>query len=1165
MYLRNFILNTLIFYLYKMILDINKKKYHAHENEFAQINIQEFCNLRILNDVGLFERLISLFSQLKYCGVRNLVCFEPTHGGFLPIECSKFCNNITLINSSAEHENNIKTNIQNHNIKNISLVNYQSLQNSDNYNKSIIFSNNFLNIHPVFLNEYKNNIFITNRNMNSIYLNTFSHVYRLTNTDFYIHLNENSIANFKETFQYYFEEENGKTVLNYDNLIHLCIMVKNGGPQFEDMLVKNLPIIDRWTILDTGSTDNTIEIIKKILVGKKKGELFQEAFINFKDSRNRCLDLADTDCKYTIMLDDTYIIEGNLRNFLQTIRGDQYSDSFSLMIKSDDVEYGSNRIIKSATGLRYKHRIHEIIDDNNNINIIIPKNYAVINDEKYDYMEERTMKRKELDLKLLYEEVEENPNDPRAYYYLAQTYNLLEKYELAFEFFLKRGSFTNSGFIQERIDAAFEAARVANFKLNKPWEECLELYEKAFKIDESRPETQYFIGIHHYLNGDNKTAFKYFKLAYEIGYPVHCQYGLKPTLSFHFLPKFLCKLCYEMKEYKLGEAAAELFFQNNPPSADSYQEIVSWYNIYKQLNLCPKKEGPIFSSKPIFCFVADGGFSSWSGKNILTSGVGGSETYIIEMARYIQLSGEYDVVVFCKCEEEEVFEGVVYKPLSTMHSYIYKNYIHTCIVSRFSEYLPVVFNGWTESVYIVLHDLGPSGLVIPLDPKLKNVFCLTEWHVDHVNANFPALSHLTVPFYYGIDFSKFKKDVVKIPYKFIYSSFPNRGLLQLLQMWPKIYERQPLATLYIYADINGKWVNEVALDQMKAIKELLVDYRKREFGLGIHYCGWVDKKTLANSWCSADIWFYPCIFMETFCLTALEAALTKTLVISNDLAALQNTVADRGVVIKGDAMNQEWERAALQKIFEYMNPLNINKKNALIERNYEWASKISWENQAKNLLTRYILPNNKLEYKQLFNWTIDSFNKEDKQKFLNIVGFFNTNYVSALNRSAKILEINTNTGASLIAVVKLISNSLGLGIDNWKSYNGLNEIDTLEIEKSFYKNIATENLTHRINSIKGDSKDILLDMVAKNDAGFDFIYINGIREISNFNMDIFLSWKLLNKGGIIAINTNYYNLNDGLTDRMKIAVEILNKFLYDKNGQYEILFQNGSQIFLAKV
>ena len=70
------------------------------------------------------------------------------------------------------------------------------------------------------------------------------------------------------------------------------MIVKNAGDSFENILNQNLNIIDRWTILDTGSTDNTIDIIKKVLVGKKKGELFEEPFINFRDSRNRCLDLA---------------------------------------------------------------------------------------------------------------------------------------------------------------------------------------------------------------------------------------------------------------------------------------------------------------------------------------------------------------------------------------------------------------------------------------------------------------------------------------------------------------------------------------------------------------------------------------------------------------------------------------------------------------------------------------------------------------------------------------------------------------------------------------------------------------------------------------------------------------------------------------------------------
>jgi hypothetical protein len=258
-------------------------------------------------------------------------------------------------------------------------------------------------------------------------------------------------------------------------------MVKNGGPQFEQMLINNLPFFDRWTVLDTGSTDETIDIINRVLVGKKKGNLFQEPFINFRDSRNHCLELAGTSCKFITMLDDTYVFCGNLRVFLNDVRGDQTSSSFTLYIQSDDTIYGSNRIIKSSSGLRYVHRIHEVITDKNNINIVIPKEIATIDDRRFDYMEKRTHERKQLDLKLLFEEVEENPHDPRAYYYLAQTYNLLEDYEKSFYYFTKRVEFANSGFVQERVDALFESARIANFKLNKPWHECEELYNKCYK------------------------------------------------------------------------------------------------------------------------------------------------------------------------------------------------------------------------------------------------------------------------------------------------------------------------------------------------------------------------------------------------------------------------------------------------------------------------------------------------------------------------------------------------------------------------------------------------------------------------------------------------------------------------------------------------------------
>ena len=199
---------------------------------------------------------------------------------------------------------------------------------------------------------------------------------------------------------------------------------------------------------------------------------------------------------------------------------------------------------------------------------------------------------------------------------------------------------------------------------------CEELYNKCYKVDESRPESLYFIGIHYYLENNFSKAFTYFKKAFEIGFPMHCQYSLKPTLSYHFLPKFLCKICYELNEYDLGKQASELFLKNNKPDADSYTEIVSWYKIYEKLTVRIEKTTPKVPEKPIFCFHADGGFNNWSGSSILTIGVGGSETYIIELSRHIQKSGAFDVYVFCNCLEEENFEGVIYRPLSQYYSFI---------------------------------------------------------------------------------------------------------------------------------------------------------------------------------------------------------------------------------------------------------------------------------------------------------------------------------------------------------------------------------------------------------------------------------------------------------------------------------------------------------------
>jgi tetratricopeptide (TPR) repeat protein len=1160
------------------IFKINEKLIYLYEKEFPKIEHPEYNNLKILDKLGEFERIIGLITELVSIdtNIKNLLIVNPSHGGFIGLETAKNFDSVFLCCVEEHHKINIQKNILTHNLGNkIFLINDYDINNKLLLNPQ----HNLFERNTIIYAEHMTSFIMDIRTMNSIiitktnptpFINDINHInlYELSNSEYKIYIPDFFSKKFTFHFKYYLTINNvTKHILNYNNLINLCIMVKNGGEQFKQMLENNMDIIDEWTILDTGSTDNTIQIINETLVGKKRGKLFQEEFINFRDSRNRLLELAGNNCKYKIMLDDTYIVKGNLRSFLNEIRGDQYANSFTLFIISEDTEYGSNRIIRSDSGLKYVHKIHEVITEKNNINVVIPKNRAYIEDCRFDYMEKRTFDRKQLDLKLLFEELEDDPMNPRTYYYLAQTYNLLEDYEKAFKYFIKRANFINAGFIQERIDAIFEAARIANFKLNMPWSECLKLYEEAYKIDESRPESLYFIGIHYYLEGNKAKAHNYFKKGFEIGFPSHCQYSLKPTLSYHFLPKFLTRTCYDVEDYLLGEKVSHFFLSNNKTTDSDYEEILSWYNIFLKLNSYNDPHVPNVPDKPIFCFIADGGFFPWSGKNIVTTGVGGSETYIIEMATNIQKSGLFDVIVFCNTpnEEDDQYENVKYMHLSKYAKFINTTYVSHCVVSRFSEYLPLTFKGWSENVYLVVHDLTPSGIVIPIDNKLKQIFCLSEWHVKYFTNIFPSLKDITVPFYYGCNFNKFSQPHAegseKILYSFIYSSFPNRGLLQLLQMWPQIYSIQPLARLHIYSDVNNKWSNQVEPEKMAMIKSLLEDYSKRENGLNIFYHGWVKKSDLEEAWKKSDIWFYPCTFMETFCLTALEAACSKTLAITSHLAALQNTVGDRGVIIQGDPTTLEWQENALKILEKYLCDVNLQNKKQLVERNYQWSLSLSWESQSKKFLDLYILPN-KLEYKGMYNWTND-IPSGSRNTFLNVIDYFNTHYIKVKhNYKIKVLEIGSYTGISLINIVKRIPNSIGIGVDMWSNYDEnelLKNTDNLKVKDSFFKNSVIEGIEDRIFGLQMNSRDALLDFVKKDEL-FDFIYVDGSHLLLDCYLDLFLSWQVLEVNGILGIDDYYYK-QDSVLDS---PFESVNHFLKVIEGKYKILTKD-YRIFIEKM
>jgi len=637
---------------------INNQSFKVNANEFNITGHKDFDYVQIVEGLGLFERIASLLSELSSLFVvKNLGLLTCTHGGFIPLKCSSSYDKIFII-SDTEDEN-IKYNSEKLNVRNISYTNELGDFSSVLYvsDRSLLTPSTLQKIShllPVLLGPRSNVLF-------SLYDDS---VYNLKDTDIFLYVPPKVKYNFLDKFKYYIEPNN---ILNYDNLINLCIMVKDAGDEFENMLTQNFHLIDRYTILDTGSTDNTLEIIKRVLKNKK-GDLYEEPFINFRESRNRCLDLAGTSCKYNLMLDDTYVIKGDLRKFLTEVRGDQYFSSFSLLIKGDDLEYTTCRLTKSENRLRYIYKMHEIIQHHNNISGLIPIFTGIsIEDYKNKYMEERTMARKQYDLKMLLEMIEEEPNEPRHLYYTAQTYSILNESEKAAEYFLKRVEHPVKGENSEICDSFFEMARIHNFKLNSDWNLCESYYLKSWEFMPKKPDPLYFIGL-HYFDTDKEKSFYWFKKALNCGYnPQETQHSIRPTVYFKFIPYFLSQLSYLFRDFKLGEHVSDIYLSSswNSLTDDYYNTMVYWkkiFNLVNNYNSIPEK-------KPYFCIVADGGWDSWDGSDIYFKGVGGSETYIIETARNINLE-EYTVIVFNNTQSIKSVEGVEYRPLSS-RKYLY--------------------------------------------------------------------------------------------------------------------------------------------------------------------------------------------------------------------------------------------------------------------------------------------------------------------------------------------------------------------------------------------------------------------------------------------------------------------------------------------------------------
>lgn len=335
--------------------------------------------------------------------------------------------------------------------------------------------------------------------------------------------------------------------------------------------------------------------------------------------------------------------------------------------------------------------------------------------------------------------------------------------------------------------------------------------------------------------------------------------------------------------------------------------------------------------KPRIAIWTGPAWEPWNRQKV-DEGMAGSETWAAYLARAFVKKG-FDVTVYndvlAPSKDDVVVDPVVeggkhygdvryvdYTKMAEDIRYLYVDYF---ISSRNAEVLKQSLHAGKH--YVMIHDVwlnsDPNADVVAW--KTQGYAYLSEWHKGFLQAHHkqmpPEKMFLTAngvvhELYEGV------KDEDKVNMS-IYSSSPDRGLYQLLQMVPEIRKAVPDFTLKIcYGFLNWEEACKKRNDQrgMAFIQKI----KKAMEQPGVEYLGRVDKKTLAELQKKSKVWLFPTWFDETFCVGSLEAGLSHNAILTTDKGGLKTTVGSAGILLPPDglSMNGEYPKTYTDKFIE---------------------------------------------------------------------------------------------------------------------------------------------------------------------------------------------------------------------------------------------------------
>ena len=361
--------------------------------------------------------------------------------------------------------------------------------------------------------------------------------------------------------------------------ICLNMIVKNESKVIKRLLESVLPIIDSYCICDTGSTDDTIEIIETFFKNNKiPGKIVVEPFKDFGYNRTfalkQCSNNTDpniTDltnlADYLLLLDADMVLTIDSAVNINKLKTSLLQDAYYIYQGSETFFYKNVRILKNNPEFSYWGVTHEFVKvSSNSIYGNIDKDDIFINDigdggsktEKY-----------ERDIKLLLKGLEEVPNNERYTFYLANSYKDSGQFESAIEYYEKR---IELGGWKEEIWFSYYSVGICFKELG---DMPLAIYNwlEGYQFYQDRIENLYEIVTHYRKTNKHALAYTFYEIA---------DYERKRSKTIDHL--FLQKDVYDYKlDYELS-ILGYYYNINNHDVPKSCMKVIS--NILVDESMC---------------------------------------------------------------------------------------------------------------------------------------------------------------------------------------------------------------------------------------------------------------------------------------------------------------------------------------------------------------------------------------------------------------------------------------------------------------------------------------------------------------------------------------------------------------------------------------------------